>query len=82
MNEKIKQARASADAAMARYQAAKAIGDTGGMDDAASDHIDAMAYLETLEADNDQMWRCTVCGRVGTVGRCCGLETREQVKAN
>ena len=51
MNEKIKQAKAAADAAMARYQAAKAIGDTGAMDDAASDHIDAMAYLETLEAD-------------------------------
>lgn len=26
------------------------------------------------EAD---LWRCTVCGRVGTVGRCCGEETRE-----
>jgi len=22
-------------------------------------------------------WRCTVCGRVGTVGRCCGVDTRE-----
>jgi hypothetical protein len=22
-------------------------------------------------------WKCTVCGRIGTVGRCCGLKTRE-----
>lgn len=25
----------------------------------------------------EPLYRCTVCGRVGTVGRCCGLETRE-----
>ena len=31
---------------------------------------------ETKEPD---LWRCTVCGRVGTVGRCCGDETREPV---
>lgn len=24
----------------------------------------------------EPLYRCTVCGRVGTVGRCCGLETR------
>ena len=22
-------------------------------------------------------FRCTVCGQIGTVGRCCGLDTRE-----
>jgi len=27
------------------------------------------------------MYRCTVCGRVGTVGRCCGEDTREPVHA-
>ena len=27
--------------------------------------------------END-LWRCTVCGRFGTVGRCCGEETRER----
>lgn len=27
------------------------------------------------------LWRCTVCGRIGTVGRCCGEETRERVEA-
>ena len=32
--------------------------------------------LQTKETD---LWRCTVCGRVGTVGRCCGEETRERV---
>ena len=26
---------------------------------------------------NNISYRCTVCGRVGTVGRCCGEETRE-----
>ena len=25
----------------------------------------------------DTLYRCTVCGREGTVGRCCGEETRE-----
>lgn len=25
----------------------------------------------------DTEWRCTICGRIGSVGRCCGLETRE-----
>jgi hypothetical protein len=25
----------------------------------------------------DTLWRCTVCGQVGTVGRCCGNDTRE-----
>ena len=32
--------------------------------------------LQTKETD---LWRCTVCGRFGTVGRCCGEETRERV---
>jgi len=27
---------------------------------------------------NDTLYRCTVCGRVGSVGRCCGDETRER----
>jgi hypothetical protein len=27
----------------------------------------------------DTPYRCTVCGRVGSVGRCCGDETRESV---
>jgi hypothetical protein len=27
--------------------------------------------------DTDPRFRCTVCGQIGTVGRCCGLETRE-----
>lgn len=26
------------------------------------------------------LWKCTVCGRVGTVGRCCGEDTREPVE--
>lgn len=29
------------------------------------------------EAEETDLWRCTVCGLVGTVGRCCGEETRE-----
>lgn len=39
--------------------------------------------LEALEqiakVKEPDLWRCTVCGRVGTVGRCCGEETREPV---
>ena len=26
--------------------------------------------------NNDTQWKCTVCGRVGRVGRCCGTDTR------
>jgi hypothetical protein len=25
----------------------------------------------------DELWRCTICGQVGSVGRCCGNDTRE-----
>lgn len=25
---------------------------------------------------NDTRYKCTVCGRIGSVGRCCGDETR------
>ena len=25
----------------------------------------------------DTQWQCTICGRVGTVGRCCGNDTRK-----
>ena len=30
-----------------------------------------------LKTGVDSQFRCTVCGQIGTVGRCCGLETRE-----
>ena len=33
-------------------------------------------------AKETDLWRCTVCGRVGTVGRCCGEETREPLRPN
>ena len=29
-----------------------------------------------LADDGDTQWQCTVCGRIGTVGRCCGFDTR------
>ena len=32
-------------------------------------------------ANESDLWRCTVCGRTGTVGRCCGEDTREPVQA-
>jgi hypothetical protein len=32
-------------------------------------------------AKETDLWRCTVCGRTGTVGRCCGEETRKPVRA-
>jgi hypothetical protein len=34
----------------------------------------------SLLADDSQ-FHCTVCGQVGTVGRCCGLDTREPLNA-
>ena|SRR5690606_30635672 len=33
-------------------------------------------------AKETDLWRCTVCGGVGTVGRCCGEETREPYRPN
>jgi uncharacterized C2H2 Zn-finger protein len=33
--------------------------------------------LAKLLADDDTLFRCTKCGRIGSVGRCCGLDTRE-----
>lgn len=33
-------------------------------------------------AKDTDLWRCTVCGRVGTIGRCCGEETREPFRPN
>jgi hypothetical protein len=41
----------------------------------------ADAMLKAREAKETDLWRCTVCGRIGTVGRCCGEETRERVEA-
>ncbi len=38
-------------------------------------------YLPLDLAKETNLWRCTVCGRIGTVGRCCGEETREPVRA-
>lgn len=38
--------------------------------------------IETLRIEERKalmkgtLYKCTACGRVGTVGRCCGLETR------
>jgi len=41
--------------------------------------IENAASEGTVDAlvSDDSQFRCTVCGRIGTVGRCCGLETRE-----
>lgn len=43
-------------------------------------NADDIEYVraDLLEAKETDLWRCTVCGRVGTVGRCCGEETRER----
>lgn len=34
--------------------------------------------LEVVHVDSQ--FRCTKCGRIGTVGRCCGRDTREVYK--
>ena len=41
-------------------------------------HTIARAALAGKD-DSCAMYRCTVCGRVGAVGRCCGDETRERI---
>lgn len=41
----------------------------------------ADAMLRARRAEETDLWRCTACGRIGTVGRCCGEETRERVEA-
>ncbi|UOF76708.1 putative vrR-nuclease [Caudoviricetes sp.] len=28
------------------------------------------------QRSNNTLWRCTICGRIGEVGRCCGDDTR------
>jgi hypothetical protein len=33
-----------------------------------------------IRARYSGMWECTICGRVGEVGRCCGDETREPIE--
>jgi hypothetical protein len=38
------------------------------------------AVSSTPWLDSPQ-WQCTECGRVGTVGRCCGLNTRRPLNA-
>lgn len=30
---------------------------------------------------NEPMFKCTICGRIGTVGRCCGIDTRIPINA-
>lgn len=57
----------------------------------ATDLTDARSERAMTDQPNDQpcdssretdSWRCTTCGRVGTVGRCCGEDTREPVSSN
>jgi hypothetical protein len=55
--------------------------------EAADDAASALDLLSRVRVDagvgrthaepQEPKWRCTICGRDGTVGRCCGLETRE-----
>jgi hypothetical protein len=33
-------------------------------------------------ANEADLWRCTACGRIGSVGRCCGTDTREPVRTH
>ena len=37
----------------------------------------AVAALTLAEGEKDTQFRCTICGQIGTVGRCCGFATRE-----
>ncbi|MCF7853616.1 MAG: hypothetical protein K9N51_02370 [Candidatus Pacebacteria bacterium] len=33
--------------------------------------------MSKVMTENEARFRCTVCGLIGTVGRCCGRDTRE-----
>ena len=44
-------------------------------------HADGKKRRSGFDLVREDLWRCTVCGRIGTVGRCCGEETREPVRA-
>jgi hypothetical protein len=41
------------------------------------DWVSTPPPVQSDQPDTDPHFRCTVCGQIGTVGRCCGLETRE-----
>src|SRR5690606_20851960 len=64
--------------------------DTHGDNEHAEGYRAALALIDAHErlwmpcdtAKETDLWRCTVCGRVGTVGRCCGEETREPYRPN
>lgn len=32
--------------------------------------------MPPISEDDVDLWKCTKCGRIGTVGRCCGEDTR------
>ena len=32
-----------------------------------------------MSDEEEQKYQCTECGRIGTVGRCCGRDTQEAV---
>ena len=34
-----------------------------------------------MATDNAPQWQCTVCGQIGSVGRCCGRHTRKPLNA-
>lgn len=38
---------------------------------------DSAGWVERLESEK---YQCTICGRVGSVGRCCGEETRVRIE--
>jgi hypothetical protein len=40
-------------------------------------NVGGVAIESTQLLADDSQFRCTVCGQIGTVGRCCGLDTRE-----
>jgi hypothetical protein len=38
----------------------------------------ACDFDEMPETEEDTLFRCTICGREGSVGRCCGRDTRNE----
>ena len=35
--------------------------------------------MSKVSGEEERKFRCTICGRIGIVGRCCGRDTQEVV---
>jgi hypothetical protein len=60
----------------ARYRITEVVGDGEEYEVECISHPRENTAPQPSTANGADLWRCTVCGRIGTVGRCCGEDTR------